>query len=1081
MRPDPLQIRLLGPLEVVRGEEPVELPPSRKARALLAYLASHPRLQPRTSLCDLLWQRVADPRAGLRWALSKLRAALGDGDGAPVMVTTGDRVGIDPARARVDLNTVQGPASRELSGIPTDELHRLASAFRGEFLEGLDLRRCHEYQAWCLGTRERLRGLHVALRGELTTRLRDDPEAALPHAMARLGLDPYAEPAYVAAMDLLGRMGRVDRALEVYERCRRMLSDRLGVEPSEALEASRRRLKGRARPAAAAPTPMPRRRAPSSPPCPTPTASPPSVRTTLRSWDGGWSWRRWWSPSGRGGACGAGVEARGSSTSPGTRPGSAPPGTRGVAASPWSPVRQGSGRPASSGRWWARRDRKAGGWCPAGSSNRRSSGPTAPGSTCFGGSRPPSWRPPRGEGPSGLVGLVGTPGRGIRPDGPTDRTQLFHAVARLLERMVEAQAPGVVVLDDVQWLDPSSAALLHYVVRTLRSTPLVLALGARDTEIAPGSPVHRVLRSLEEEGDLLRIPLDRLGPSDTEVLVRAVDGGLDPEEVFTTSEGNPLFTLAVAASLREGGSGVPTSLEEVLDRHLDRLDPPARALLPWAAALGRAFDLPTLIRVVDRPAHEIVDAVDALERRRILRPTGADRFDFSHDLVRQAAYRRLSEPARRAIHRRVAEALDAPDGTEVRLPGAVAHHAELGGLPERSIRACIEAAEDSFWVFALDEAAELVERGLRQLEHLPADARIRHEMGLLRIHSFRGMRERRPAGMEARVRRVIEEARRAGLLDVISLGHALLMELQYQRGAFQEAEESSVRSAEAGRHAGAERAIRSLSETAACLLLLDQAPEDARRLASEAFAVAEEHGVDSEVVALARALLHHHDGELEPASLAFREVIRLGRRARDRWWECPALTRMVMVELDRGAHGTALLRAREAEELAERMDDGEEAAFARGLGAVAEVLAKLDGRETDDTGAPGVPGATDATDAPDAPDLSGIDRALAELRTLDNLWKVAHVQAWAAEIELTLGRPDAARIRAEETLRAARALQRPSLLALGRALLALCGDAEARPEEAARHLESPEITHPPHRLSHRARRVVGRAREALSG
>jgi DNA-binding SARP family transcriptional activator/tetratricopeptide (TPR) repeat protein len=1080
MRPDPLQIRLLGPLEVVRGEEPVELPPSRKARALLAYLASHQRLQPRTSLCDLLWQRVADPRAGLRWALSKLRAALGDGDGAPVMVTTGDRVGIDPARARVDLHTVQGAASRELSGIPTDELHRLASAFRGEFLEGLDLRRCHEYQAWCLGTRERLRGLHVALRGELTTRLRDDPEAALPHAMARLGLDPYAEPAYVAAMDLLGRMGRVDRALEVYERCRRMLSDRLGVEPSEALEASRRRLKGRTRPAAAPPN----RDAPPAGPIlstlPHPDGLPPigphdpplvgrrvelaALVEPLRA---------------GGGVRGGGGGARQLHVA-GDAPRIRPSGNPGRGRVTLVTGEAGIGKTRLL-REMVGAARSEGGWVVSGrvfeSEELRPYGPWI---DMLRGLPASLLEASRGEGPSGLVGLVGTPGRGIRPDGPTDRTQLFHAVARLLERMVEAQAPGVVVLDDVQWLDPSSAALLHYVVRTLRSTPLVLALGARDTEIAPGSPVHRVLRSLEEEGDLLRIPLDRLGPSDTEVLVRAVDGGLDPAEVFTTSEGNPLFTLAVAASLREGGSGVPTSLEEVLDRHLDRLDPPARALLPWAAALGRAFDLPTLIRVVDRPAHEIVDAVDALERRRILRPTGADRFDFSHDLVRQAAYRGLSEPARRAIHRRVAEALDAPDGTEVRLPGAVAHHAELGGLPERSIRACIEAAEDSFWVFALDEAAELVERGLRQLEHLPADARIRHEMGLLRIHSFRGMRERRPAGMEARVRRVIEEARRAGLLDVISLGHALLMELQYQRGAFQEAEESSVRSAEAGRHAGAERAIRSLSETAACLLLLDQAPEDARRLASEAFAVAEEHGVDSEVVALARALLHHHDGELEPASLAFREVIRLGRRARDRWWECPALTRMVMVELDRGAHGTALLRAREAEELAERMDDGEEAAFARGLGAVAEVLPKLDGRETDDTGAPGVPGAPDATDAPDAPDLSGIDRALAELRTLDNLWKVAHVQAWAAEIELTLGRPDAARIRAEETLRAARALQRPSLLALGRALLALCGDAEAQPEEAARHLESPEITHPPHRLSHRARRVVGRAREALS-
>jgi hypothetical protein len=395
----------------------------------------------------------------------------------------------------------------------------------------------------------------------------------------------------------------------------------------------------------------------------------------------------------------------------------------------------------------------------------------------------------------------------------------------------------------------------------------------------------------------------------------------------------------------------------------------------------------------------------------------------------------------------------------------VAHHAERGGLAAISAGAYMEAAEDGLWVFAFDEAATMVERGLAQLEALSDERRIPLEMGLLRLYSFRSMRDRRPADVEARVRRVTEEARNQGLAQVVAKGHACLMELQYQRGAYDEAGQSSLLSAKAGRESEPTTATRSLAETAVCLLLLDQAPDDARRLASEAFSLADERGVEMDVVALARALLLHHEGELAAASVAFQEVIRLGRRAKDRWWERPAMTRMVMVELDRDDPERALARARETEELAERMDDGVEAAFARGLAAVAREKVRVGGEPTHEG----------------AGSLKAVDDALHELRELDSLWKIGHVQAYAAEVELERGFAEAAGTRAEEVLEAARALQRPSLLALARALLAHSAALKGDRDGAGRHLDSPEITRPEHRLSHRARGGIERARAATRG
>jgi DNA-binding SARP family transcriptional activator len=1037
MCPDPIHIGVLGPLEVAGDGRPAELPPSRKARALLGYLVTTGRAHGRSSLCDLFWDGVDDPRAGLRWALSRLRSVV-DTDGHSRVVTSSDRVRFEADSAAVDLHRVRALVGDDPATAPVDAVLEAASLFRGPFLEGLDLRGCHSYQAWCMGERERLRSLHVAIHTTLGARLRGEPEAALPHTLARLSLDPFSEEAHVAAIEVLGDLGRVEQGLEVYERCRRMLTKRLGVEPSQALLSARRQLTTPGRPAAA-PAPA----SDSVPPDPVPSnPAALDLATVLAELS---------SAGGESGADGNAVPLLGRVVERARLAAILEDASTDAPA----PVAFLSGEPGiGKSRLLAElagEVRRAGGWVISGTvfetEEIRPYGPwvemlrSLPVAALDDGLR------------SGLAGLLEASAQPSPPAGPMDRTQLFDAVRELLARMAEARAPGLVILDDVQWLDAASVALLHYVTRNLDTSTIAFALAGREEEIGAGSAMAGLLRSLDGRGHLHPLPLDRLSASDTAALVQAVSDALDPEPVIAASEGNPYFALALADARRDGVTTTPTTVHEALDDRLDRLDPAGLALLPWAAALGRVFDVPTLVHVLERPATDVVDAIDGLERRGILRAAGADRYDFTHSLLRSAAYRRPSEPARRAIHRAIALRLDALDRSAGRVPGAVAHHAELGGLPDLSARACTEAAEESLWVSAHDEAMELAARGLAQLERLPDETRIPMEMGLLRIYSFRSMRNRRPQEVEERVRRLTGQAVDAGLREAVALGHALLMELQYQRGAFQEAGESSVRSAEAGRRSDPATATRALAETAACLLILDQAPEDARRLATEASALADKHRINVDAVALATALLHHHDGRLDLALRAFRDVIRFGRQAKDHWWACPALTRMIMVDLDRADPDQAMARAREAEELTERMADEEEASFARGLGAVAAAMK--------------APGA----------DLEPIDDALHRLRELDSLWKIAHVQAYAAELELARGRAGAARERATEVLEAAESLERPSLLAIARGLLAQCDAADGRPEPAGGPLDQAEAGRSRDRISYRARVVLRRARE----
>lgn len=1019
----------------------MDLPPSKKARALLTYLVASGRLHARSALCEMFWQDVHDPRAGLRWALSKLRTAL-EMKGTEPITTTGDRVGFDPASVEVDLLRVRDLVPGDPGEASTGALQEAAAIPRGEFVEGLDLDRCHRYEVWCLGMREGLRALHVSVHATLADRLRREPEAAISHAYTRLALDPYSEEAYIAAMELLAEAGRAEKGLELYERCRTMLRRRRKANPSNALEAARHRIRS-----------GPRRDQASAMPG---NVDEGGVEAVARALDDLPEPEHLPRPSeeeppltGRSDEVGAFTAVLERSASDGTGAVMLVSGESGIGKTRL--LREVVGRTSAFG-----------GWVLSGpvfeSEAVRPYGP---------------WvdllrRVPYAaldeESRRGLSGLLVEPGRDPQPDRPTERTQLFDAAARIFRRLTRARAPGLVVLDDVQWLDPSSAALLHYLTRTLTETPLVFALAARDAEVRGGSPIARTLRSLEDAGRLARIELRPLDATDTEALVRAVDATLDPSPVFAASEGNPFFTLAVATSIREGVSRTPANVRDELHDRLARLEPGARSLLPWAAALGRAFDMPTLVRVVDRPTHEVVSAMDELENRGILRATGPDRFDFTHSLLRQAAYARPSEPVRRQVHRSVASALDAVRRGQGRMPGAVAHHAELGGLPGVAAVAYAEAAENSLGVFAFDEAALLVERGLAQAEKLSGEARLAPEMDLLRVLTFRSMRDRRPDDLENRVREVTEAAARRALTAVVARGHACLMELQYQRGAYDQAGDSSLLYAQTGRESGPPTAARALSETAACLLLLDQAPDDAHRLTKEASRLADEHALEMEGVALAQGLLHHHHGELPEASRAFQEVVRICRRTQERWWEAPAMNRSILVALDRGDPEGASVLARKSGELAEQMDDEAERAFARALGAVtAATLARGAGER--DGGSDG---------------LSEVDDALQELRELDSLWKLAQVQSYAVDLELQRGRADAARERAEEALEAARALNRPSLLALCLALLARCAAVEGDQEGAERRLDVPEITRPTHLLSHRARSEIERARETVS-
>ena len=189
-----LELRMLGPFEVLVDGAPVPLPPSRKTRALLAWLALSQRPQRRERLCEIFWDVPDDPKGALRWSLSKIRRMLGEAEAGRVRADRAT-VSLDTAGVEIDADRVLGLSAGALAAMPTEALETLAASFRGGFVEDLALDRCPEFEAWRTALAFEAETAHRRLLALLVERLAGDPARALPHAERLAASSPEDESA----------------------------------------------------------------------------------------------------------------------------------------------------------------------------------------------------------------------------------------------------------------------------------------------------------------------------------------------------------------------------------------------------------------------------------------------------------------------------------------------------------------------------------------------------------------------------------------------------------------------------------------------------------------------------------------------------------------------------------------------------------------------------------------------------------------------------------------------------------------------------------------------------------------------
>jgi predicted ATPase len=169
------------------------------------------------------------------------------------------------------------------------------------------------------------------------------------------------------------------------------------------------------------------------------------------------------------------------------------------------------------------------------------------------------------------------------------RQRVFDAAATVLT--VPAR-PTLLVLDDAQWCDEQSLALVHYLLRREVGCLLLVVATTRTEDVDDDHPLVAVTAALVAIDRVVELPLSRLGPADTELLARHL--GLGPDaagEVFDETEGNPLFVVETVRAWREGaerGSRLTPRLQAVVAARLRRCSAIAREVLSVAATVGRS-------------------------------------------------------------------------------------------------------------------------------------------------------------------------------------------------------------------------------------------------------------------------------------------------------------------------------------------------------------------------------------------------------------------------------------------------------------------------------------------------------------
>jgi DNA-binding SARP family transcriptional activator/tetratricopeptide (TPR) repeat protein len=670
-----LHLRLFGSPTVTltdpEADDTVVSFDTRKAVALLAYLAVTGRPQSRDVLAALLWPELEQSRA--RGALRRtLSVATSVGDALVVAPKT---IAIDQSACVCDV--VQFRDAAASADVAT---WRTASDLASDrFLAGFSLRDSPAFDDWQAMVGDELADQLSSLLGRLVAdaTTTGDLEAGLGFARRRVQIDPLSEPAHVDLMRVLAESGDRSGALRQYRALVRVLDRELGVPPlPETIVLQEEIRSGRL---VAVP----------------PIATSADAADHQRSLDEVGTERRQVSCVGRQAHRAQLLDAWRAASSRGVvggvvgDPGMGRTTLMSAFAADVADASNGSSpllialRPVASEQGLA--------YAAAGDLVRALLHADPDLATRLG---------EAGESLTTLSPIVG-PSTGI--ESSAARRRVHEAVLVAL-----ASTPAIVVVDDAHLVDAPSAELLGFVARRCPSG--VLFVATWPTRVGDAVLVDAVR---ETAGGARPLVLGALTAADVRDLAGA-DERIDADDVIDRTGGVPLLVAELVAERAASGDAAD-AVAAVVAARLDAAPATTQQVVGASVVLGTVADPELLRATCGRDEYETVEAIeDAVQRGLLVERRELGGYDVPHALVRQASMAQLGLARRRLLHGRAADTLARRHGVSpMATPaGVVAGHLERAGREDEAASWYWLAAQESLQLFAHAEAVEQLRTAL---------------------------------------------------------------------------------------------------------------------------------------------------------------------------------------------------------------------------------------------------------------------------------------------------------------------------------------------------------------------------------